>query len=145
MYFAEGISTLFASHPPLESESAAIDPQWNGKFPPALPADAVAGLSGADVSGLVEAGTAGRPGRITVSQCPSRWCGMLSTRSLIPTELHRTYVQELIAGMPAEVVDAAHEPYGARALIFATLLDENADVRTAQLQALQKATEPTRL
>ena len=43
--------------------------------------------------------------------------------------------------MPPEVVDAAHEPYGARALIFATLLDENADVRAAQLRALQNSAD----
>jgi hypothetical protein len=59
-----------------------------------------------------------------------------------PTELHREYVRELIAAMPPMVVDAAHEPYGARALIFAALLDENADIRAAQLAALEKATEP---
>src|SRR6185503_1939541 len=58
-----------------------------------------------------------------------------------PTELHREYVQELLAAMPPTVVDAAHDPYGARALIFATLLDENADVRAAQLRALEKSTD----
>ena len=43
--------------------------------------------------------------------------------------------------MPPAVVDAAHEPYGARALIFATLLDRDADVRAAQLRALEKSTD----
>ena len=33
MYFAEGISTLFASHPPLRERISRIDPQWDGKFP----------------------------------------------------------------------------------------------------------------
>ena len=40
-----------------------------------------------------------------------------------PTEIHRRYAAELVAAMPPQVVDAAHEPYGARAVIFASLLD----------------------
>ena len=59
-----------------------------------------------------------------------------------PTEVHRTYVQQLLATMPQPLIDAAHEPYGARALIFALLLDDNADVRAAQLAALEKNADP---
>jgi uncharacterized tellurite resistance protein B-like protein len=51
-------------------------------------------------------------------------------------------VQQLLAAIPGALLDVAHEPYGARALIFALLLDENADVRSAQLAALEKAAEP---
>src|SRR4029079_17327456 len=43
MYFAEGISTLFASHPPLNKRISCIDPQWDGKYPPAIAADAIVG------------------------------------------------------------------------------------------------------
>jgi uncharacterized tellurite resistance protein B-like protein len=55
-----------------------------------------------------------------------------------PTEIHQLYVQQLLANIPQPLVDAAHEPYGARALIFALLLDANADVRAIQLKALEK-------
>jgi uncharacterized tellurite resistance protein B-like protein len=58
-----------------------------------------------------------------------------------PTELHRTYVQQLLAAMPEPLIDAAHEPYGARALIFALLVDSDADVRAAQLAALEKTAD----
>ncbi|HEX3600914.1 MAG TPA: M48 family metallopeptidase [Lacipirellulaceae bacterium] len=140
MYFAEGISTLYASHPPLDERIRRIDPQWNGKFPPAIPADAVVGLGQAGASGLVE-GIAGEELNINAPSLPVKVVQNAVDQVGNPTELHRTYVQELIAAMPPEVVDAAHEPYGARALIYATLLDENADVRAAQLRALQKSTE----
>jgi hypothetical protein len=141
MYFAEGISTLFASHPRLEERISRIDPQWDGKFPPALPADAVVGLSRDDVSGLVAAGTAEAQEDYR-QPVPVAVVRNAVNQVANPTELHRTYVQELLAAMPDVVVDAAHEPYGARALIFATLLDENEEVRSAQLAALQKSTEP---
>jgi hypothetical protein len=39
------------------------------------------------------------------------------------------------------VSEAVHDPYGARAIIFATLLDRDADVRAAQLRALEKAVQ----
>jgi hypothetical protein len=52
--------------------------------------------------------------------------------------MHRRYVRELVAAMPQVVVDAAHEPYGARAVIYASLLDRDADVRAAQLRALEQ-------
>ncbi|HEX4414298.1 MAG TPA: M48 family metallopeptidase [Lacipirellulaceae bacterium] len=141
MYFAEGISTLYASHPPLEERIRRIDPQWSGMFPPPLPADAVVGLSGAEVSGLVGAGTVEAQAELH-QPVPVAVVQNAVNQVANPTELHRTYVQELLAGMPQDVTEAAHDPYGARALIFATLLDENADIRSAQLAALQKSTEP---
>jgi hypothetical protein len=58
-----------------------------------------------------------------------------------PTETHREYVHGLLAALPRPVTEAAHDPYGARAIIFATLLDRDADVRAAQLRALEKAAE----
>ena len=100
MYFAEGISTLYASHPPLGERIRRIDPQWDGKFPPALPADAVVGLSGADVSGLVEAGTAEAQEELH-QPVPVAVVRNAVNQVANPTELHRTYVQELLAGMPA--------------------------------------------
>jgi Zn-dependent protease with chaperone function len=36
MYFAEGVSSLFASHPALHDRIRRVDPQWDGKFPEAL-------------------------------------------------------------------------------------------------------------
>jgi Zn-dependent protease with chaperone function len=143
MYFAEGISTLFASHPPLSDRIARIDPQWNGKFPPALPADAVIGI-GSEAAGAFAgesaAADAGQPD-IYDQPVPVSVVRRAVDQVANPTELHREYIRELIAAMPPEVIDAAHEPYGARALIFATLLDSNADVRAAQLRALQKSAD----
>jgi hypothetical protein len=43
--------------------------------------------------------------------------------------------------MPTPVVEAAHDPYGARAVIFATLLDRNEEIRLAQLRALDQLAE----
>ncbi len=141
MYFAEGISNLFASHPPLGERISRIDPQWDGKYPPALPADAVVGLKRGDVGALVDGGATDVQPDVYGQQVPVAVVRHAFEQVANPTEVHREYVHELIASMPPAVIDAAHEPYGARALIFATLLDRDADVRAAQLRALEKSTD----
>lgn len=141
MYFAEGISTLFASHPPLRERIGRIDPQWDGKFPPALPADAVVGLGQEEIGALVEGVSQVRDQDIYDQPVPLAVVRNAVEQVAHPTEIHREYVRELIAAMPDAVIDAAHEPYGSRALIFASLLDRNADVRAAQLRTLEKSTD----
>jgi Zn-dependent protease with chaperone function len=141
MYFANGVTGgfagLFATHPPLPARIRAIEPTWDGEFPPPLPEDAVAGLSGDEASGLVggDADLLRRPVPVDVVRRAADQVGD-------PTEAHRQYVAQLVAAMPQSVIDAAHEPYGARAVIFASLMDQNPQVRAAQLAALQAATEP---
>jgi Zn-dependent protease with chaperone function/uncharacterized tellurite resistance protein B-like protein len=141
MYFASGVSGgiagLFATHPPLPDRIRAIDARWDGKFPPPLPADSVVGLSGDDVAGLV-GGDANALRQVAPVDVVRRAADQVGD----PTEQHRQYVAELVAGMPQSVVDAAHEPYGARAVIFASLMDQNPQVRAVQLAALQATTEP---
>jgi Zn-dependent protease with chaperone function len=142
MYFAEGLSSMFATHPPLHKRIKCLEPQWDGKYPPALPADAVVGLGGEGAAGFVGGGAVDEQQDVYGKPVPVAVVRHAVDQVAHPTERHREYVRELLAAMPPEVVDAAHDPYGARALIFATLLDENADVRAAQLRALEKATDP---
>jgi hypothetical protein len=59
-----------------------------------------------------------------------------------PEEIHREYVRQLLSTIPPPILAAAHEPYGARAVIFAFLLDRDADIRATQLQTLEGAVEP---
>lgn len=141
MYFAEGISTLFASHPPLKDRIRRVDPQWDGVYPPALPADAVVGFGRNAVGALVEGGAAAEEQDVYGKPVPVEVVRHAVDQVANPTELHREYVRELIAAMPPAVVEAAHEPYGARALIYASLLDMDADVRAAQLRVLEKTTD----
>ncbi len=141
MYFAEGISSLFATHPPLDVRIRRIDPQWDGKYPVAIAADAVVGVEAEGAEGFV-AGAAASKADVYDKPVPLRTVQHAVQQVADPTDIHRQYVQQLLAAIPQPLIDAAHEPYGARALIFALLLDGNADVRAAQLGALQKATDP---
>jgi len=138
MYFAEGISTLFASHPPLRKRILCIDPTWDGVYPAAIPADAVVGFARNGVGALVDGEAPDEDQDVYDRPVPVSVVRHAVDQVANPTEVHREYVRELIAAMPPAVVDAAHDPYGARALIYATLLDEDMDIRSVQLAALQK-------
>ncbi len=84
MYFAEGISTLFASHPPLRERIRRIDPQWDGKYPPALPADAVVGFGRGEVAPSSKVEFLMRRAVCTTSPCRWQWFERPLTRLPIP-------------------------------------------------------------
>jgi uncharacterized tellurite resistance protein B-like protein len=142
MYFAEGIASLFATHPPLDVRIRCIDPNWDGKYPPALPTEAVAGVESDGAEGFIEGMVSAAALDVYDKPVPLSMVQHAARQVANPTEVHRAYVQQLLASIPQSLIDAAHEPYGARALIFALLLDNDADVRATQLAALQKTAEP---
>ena len=132
-------AALFATHPPLDERIRRLDPQWDGKYPPALPADAGRRRSsGEGAAGFV----GGDAAAVSAEPCRSKSSSTRPSRSAIRPRRIAQYAAELVAAMPPQVVDAAHEPYGARAVIFASLLDRDADVRAAQLRALEQLAEP---
>ena len=57
-------------------------------------------------------------------------------------EAHLQYAARLVKSLPAQLVSAAHEPYGARALVYALLLDHEAAPRQRQLAHLKEAADP---
>jgi Zn-dependent protease with chaperone function len=133
MYFGQGVwegfTGLMATHPPLEKRIRALDPQWDGKYLPSpnvspalteseFTAGFVGGLKGAD-------------------EVPVEVVRHSADQVGNPTEQHRSYAAKLIESIPNEITDAVREPYGARAVMFALLLDKRPKIREVQYQALQ--------
>lgn len=145
LYFAQGIwegfGQLMATHPPLAKRIRAIDPTWDGKFlgqtgesamgsPAGLSAQAsgmagVSQLSGAPLSGE------------TVGRVPLEVVDHASEQIGTLTNQHRSYAQRLIGAIPEPLIEAAHDPCGARALVFGLLLDSEEEVRRVQAEALR--------
>jgi Zn-dependent protease with chaperone function len=132
-----GLSGLFSTHPRLPTRIRRIDPSWDGSFPEVAPVaggavtarPAVPGVAALADEGAGVAGSGQRVARAVeeVGQ---------------PSEAHIRYAARLVNGLPPAVVSAAHEPHGARAVVYALLLDRKAGPRQAQLAHLSAAADP---
>ncbi len=141
MYFAQGVSvfmtSLFATHPPLDERIRRIDPAWDGSFP-ALTGSSVVdersgqgpglgqahGLAGEAVFAFSENVTVTEPASLTAS------IGRLD-------EAHVIHARDLRRQIPGQLMDAAHDPGLAPAVVFSLLLDSREDVVQKQTAAIE--------
>jgi len=133
----QGFAGLFSTHPPLPERIRRIEPSWDGVLPElpeqAPPAVAVAGVS-------AFAGGAPREAEPMSHSLASVEGAMAHIGQ--PSDAHILYAAQLIRSFPDTLVGAAHEPYGARALVYALLLDREDGPRQAQLAHLAAAADP---
>ena len=129
-----GFSAMFSTHPPLGERIRRIDPSWDGEFPDlaetaggapgAVGPPGAAGFAGGDAGGAAGPNLAAAIGQVGQ-----------------PTPAHVEYAAGLIDRLPEPVMVAAHEPYGARALVYALLLDHDPGPRRLQLAHLEAAAD----
>ncbi len=129
-----GFSAMFSTHPPLAERIKRIDPSWDGGFPKLAPqvVDALAAATAPAIAGFADAEAEGPTGsdmEAAVGQVGQ------------PTSAHIAYAGALFDRLPEALVAAAHEPYGARALIYALLLDRDEGPRRLQLAHLEAAAD----
>ncbi|QDT01053.1 M48 family metallopeptidase [Adhaeretor mobilis] len=143
MFFAQGVwegfTSLTATHPPLRKRILALEPGWKGKF--LVTAKGAAAGQHAGAAGLVGSVTAGHVDTEQIDehdQVPLDVVEHSADQVGEPTELHRSYAAELVADLPHIVVNAVHEPYGARAIVFCLLVDRDPEIRRIQFAALKK-------
>jgi len=133
-----GFSALFATHPPIDERIRRIDPSWDGTFPDAVPpTDASADMVAATgASGFAGGGSV--PGAVPAA--PSVAAAVSSIGQ--PGPEHLAYAATLLASLPDALVSTAHEPYGARAVIYALLLDSRPAMRERQTSQLAASADP---
>ncbi|MBM4088837.1 MAG: M48 family metallopeptidase [Planctomycetes bacterium] len=131
----------FATHPPLLKRILAIDPRFDGTFPrvqpvvtsdtaPAPPPVAMPGGYPHVVSGIGGLGFSER-----IAADPAAVIAAVGA----PTADHVDYASQLLARLPASLSAALRDPFSARCVVFALLLDENAAMREVQLRTLNIA------
>jgi Zn-dependent protease with chaperone function len=148
MFFASGVQALFATHPPLKERIARIDQYWQAQQaeeatttePVSQPRLAAAALTGA----AAFAGDAGTVAPRPAVPSPSAPPPMPSPEQALdaigkPTPQQLARAHDLLEALPPAVREAAHEPYGARAVVYALLLD--ADFSSCQKQFERLAAE----
>jgi Zn-dependent protease with chaperone function len=130
-----GLSAMFSTHPPLDERIRRIDPSWNGEF-----ADAP-DVSGAGATAAAAAGAMGFAGGESRTPAPAAPPDVIASIGQ-PGPAHLQYAAQLIHSLPPDLAAAAHEPYGARAVVYALLLDRQADARTGQVAHLDEHADP---
>ena len=144
-FFAQGISGfmqgLSATHPPLAKRILHIDPNWDGKFATSDQPDTEKSAQGADKKGSMP-----KEKLATIMSSVVTGASMIDVANSIsqignPKQVTVDYARALIAQLPTAVKDAAREPYGARAVIYALLVDKELDVRHKQLAHLHQYSE----
>ncbi|MGD2140258.1 MAG: M48 family metallopeptidase [Burkholderiales bacterium] len=136
-YFSKGVSafmqSVFATHPPLGVRIKRIDPSWDGVFSPVTEEvkeseETVAQATPASTAEMTPKGVAG----VIIANQILDSVGQVS-------RAHLEYAASIVNEIPDDIRDAAHEPYGARAIIYCLVVDgRQADVRDKQLQRLRQ-------
>jgi Zn-dependent protease with chaperone function len=118
------LSSLFATHPPIEKRIARIDRHFR---PGTLPKSPAAGAK--------------LPGAMSSPEAELAGISFLNgIGALAPAQL--VAAQTLLAALPESLTKAAHRPEDAQAVVHALLLSREADVQTQQLAYLREAHTP---
>jgi len=159
MFFGNGLSQplfgLMATHPPIPDRIHAIDPGWDGAYPPldekqieVVGRAAIAELKHApkpmpDIFQTVFGGAVIASGGSSSLSPPP----VIRSRNVLPnlgnpTPLHLQYAEQLRESLPETVKASAREPLDAAGLIYALLLSPDEAERTTQLAGLADRVDP---
>lgn len=119
---SSGFNALFATHPPLAERIKILDPSWQGAMTESV--REAAPSAGGATAGFAGGGPAPAFAGSAVDQM-----GRISTA-------HLDYAVQLLREMPSAVKEAAHDPYAARAVVYALLMDADPECRKLQLEIL---------
>lgn len=150
LYFSNGIrqalGSVLATHPPLEERIKRLDSRWDGQFAVSQPTQqytAAAGEPTADMGPAAFAGAAvAGLASVTPGNLRTNPAMRLEDKIGNPTSAHIAYARNLLNELPEALVQSAHEPYSARAIIYALLLDANAAKRHMQMEHLRENAHP---
>ena len=140
MFFGQAVPRflggLGATHPPLDDRIRAVDPAWDGSWLVPEPEPATAPEAEAKPDGISAALDALQIGAAALGAAAAGTpASEVAARvgHVTPEDVVRA--RTLIDGLPRIFHDAAHDPFGARAAIYALLVPEDAADALAMLDA----------
>ncbi|WP_083005316.1 M48 family metallopeptidase [Halomonas sp. GT] len=153
LFFGQGIklgfTRMMATHPPLKNRIQRVMPDWDGRFEVRWPPrhtdhDALGSVDNEDDS---EGGSDDRSdaklSRGTLTAVLTAASAQTAINAIgQPSQRHLAQARATLEALPERIKTAAHEPYTARALIYALLLSDEQPVREQQLEALQQIALP---
>jgi Zn-dependent protease with chaperone function/tellurite resistance protein len=147
--FSNSFSRLMATHPPLVERIRAIDPSFDGRLERIDPVnevsafvnpDGVAQGMGFAEQGVAAARTPYVQGVRPLSESERRVhleVERISARVGAPSPADLQFAQDLLAAIPTALLDAAHDPFAARAVIYILLLNRQPNVRARQMELIR--------
>ncbi|MHB8521331.1 MAG: M48 family metallopeptidase [Limisphaerales bacterium] len=128
----EAIFGSLATHPPLEVRIRALDPTFDGRFPEiVVPGDSAE--PNLEKLSAVVAHPRSRP-----VLRPDQFIAGVG----VPGVQHLDHATLLCAALPEEATQAARDPAGAVALVYALLLGPEGETRNGQLKLLEQDADP---
>lgn len=141
MFFGSALSSIFATHPPLEKRIRKIEPTWDISYPDTDKISEKIDFQSDKSSGLT--GTSSFAGSSSEKITSP---GKANNHEQIfqgPTPENLEYARALLAGIPSPLLDLCREPFGARSVIFGLLLDSKDEkIRVEQMNLIGSRLEP---
>ena len=142
MYFASGLkqsfTALFSTHPPLVTRIQRLDPQWQGQM---MASEADAGLSvDTHRHDQLSAMAATPAGGFSESRDRDALVDAIDNSIGNPDGHQYALSQALLSRLPEPLQRAAHDPFSARALVYALLM--HPEQRDAQKKLLENVAHP---
>ncbi|MFT7459482.1 MAG: Zn-dependent protease with chaperone function [Planctomycetota bacterium] len=136
-FFSQGVSNYFgslsATHPPLKDRIGRIDPRWDGKFLTTK----IAPNKNTETPAEKADSRREEVAKIVTSTIVLQ--SVLNSMEHMgnPGEKEIETARSIIAQLPAEIHNAIHDPYGARAVIYCLVINREESVRKVQLEHIQ--------
>ena len=144
LFFSRGTSgfmqILSATHPPLDKRIRRIDPSWDGKFDSSVNPHFHQTKRSTSKKETISKDELHKKATITAGSVAIADIANAMNQIGNPEPETIIRARALITGLPESIKEAAHETYGARAVIYCLALDSNEDVRNRQLEFLEKYT-----
>ena len=147
MFFSSGISSLFATHPPLPIRIKRIEPNWKSNYPETdkISESPSTGSNFSGVSGFTSSSNtepvnrnANRVEEVNVNQSAASF--LKSEGNINKEKLEK--VRTLISSIPKILIEESKDSFGAVCILFALLLDrQNSAARNRQKEIIQSQTE----
>ncbi len=126
-------SGLFATHPPLEERIKRVKPSWDGVFIANKPKSKAADVDKKSKDDLEE-----KKRTIAATAAVVLAGAEQLSKTGQPEQAHLDAAINLLDSLPAAFATAVREPYGARAVIYTLLIDNNdADIYSRQLSHIE--------
>ncbi|QOR39600.1 M48 family metallopeptidase [Billgrantia diversa] len=142
LYFSRGLAGLrglTATHPPLPTRIRRLEPEWDGSLP-----EPNATRETAAATGSGDERAQSRPARATVLDDAMLMppAATLAQRIGNPREQDVEQARGALASIDPVLLEAAHEPYAARAVIYGILMGAEPTSRARQREVLIEAALP---